>query len=146
MIDKLKPIAEFLGNLTLARVLLGLGLATGGVVLFAMWEARMSWAPMIWQSQTLIAVLGVGGVLIAIGGAINSLQHRLDHRTDALYAQMRDQIAGLQEQISAGKSEREAMMQRIVDLTISEERCQLQMESLRRELHSYAGGRRATDA
>lgn len=145
MIEKLQNVADFLGNLTLSRILLGLGFAAGGVILFAMWEARAQWAPMIWQSHTLIAAMGVGGVLIAIGAAINSLQNRLDHRTESMHAQLREQIAALQEQITLADKERSTMMKSIVDLTIAEERCQLTVASMQRELRSYASGRRSTD-
>lgn len=147
MIDeqKAKTLSDFLATLTIGRVSLGLAGAAGSIVLYALWENRATWAPLVWQSPTLLAVIAVGVMLFAVGAAINSLQNRLDLRTAEVYRQMRDQIGDLKSQIEGAAADRRVLQQQINDLTLAEERCQQRVRELTLKLESYAGQRRSTD-
>lgn len=144
--QRLRGISDFIATLTLVRVALGLGMAAGVVVLYALWESRQSWASLVWQSPTLLGVISVGGILIAVGAAINSLQQRLDARTDSLYQQMRDQIVDMQNSIKQNdkqnSDDRREMQRQINDLTMAEQRCQLRVQLLQQELEAI--GRRTS--
>lgn len=143
--SKLKSVSDFMSSLTLSRVGLFLLVCAGAMVLYALYESRTSWAPMLWQSPTTIVTFGILVTVIAGGAAINSLQARLDQRTDSLYRQMRDQIEDMQKAISEAAADRRTMSDQIALLTAAERECQQRLMLLRKELETYAGGRRATD-
>jgi TolA-binding protein len=142
---KLGAIADFLSSLTLARVALGLVLAGGCTMIYAMWESRAQWSATLWQSPTVLAVVLVGCLLTALGAFMNSLQRRLDDRTDALYQQLRDQKEDMQRAIERGDEERRDMRLDMAQLVIAEKQCQQRLHELKEELASYAGFRRRTD-
>ena len=113
-------LGEFLAALTLTRVFLGLLIGAGGVMIAALWEQRAIWTPLFWQSAWLLSGLCVGLLLIAVGASVNSLQSRLEARTESLYRQMRDQIVDLQ--TSTG--------QQILALQTAEQACQNRLQEV----------------
>lgn len=137
MTDKLQQIAEFLVRLTLARVLLGMLFAAGTVILYALWEVRSVWAGQIWQSQQLLVALLVGGTLIAVGAAMQSLQKRVDQQHAALYQQMRDQLGDLRQQVDLGAQERRLLQTQVTDLTAAEAACDALVKRLREDMDEF---------
>lgn len=131
---KLRSIADFLARLTLGRVFLGLLAAGGSVAIYAMWEQRSVWTPYLWQSQPLLIALLVGGGLIAVWGALQAFQTRVDTQNAQLYSQMRDQINDLRREIEEGRAERRELQTSITELTASERACQHRVSNLTDEL------------
>ena len=97
--ESLRTVSAFMAGLSLRRVVLVLLLMMGGVLIYAMWETRLEMAFSIRQSPSVMVALLVGMLLLGIGAALNSMQMRLDQRTDQIYRQMRDQIEDLQHQV-----------------------------------------------
>lgn len=131
---KLGAVADFMARLTLARVLLSLMAGGGSVAIYALWEQRAQWTPYLWQSQPLLIALLVGGVLIAVGAAMQAFQRRVDTQNAQLYQQMRDQINDLRREIEEGRAERRELQLSITDLTAAEKVCQERVTRLTHEL------------
>lgn len=125
---RLRAIADFLARLTPTRVVLGLLFALGSVAVYALWETRGQWAIYLWQSQALLLSLLVGGVLVAVGAALQSQQKRGDIRMDTLYAQMRDQLNDMRREIELQRAdrttERMQLQHEIDELTERDRACQ----------------------
>lgn len=142
---KLGSVADFLGRLTLGRVVLGLVFSLGAVAVYALWETRAQWAAHMWQSQSLLLALLVGSVLVAVGAALAGQQRRGDMRMDSLYQQMLAGAADMRRELDNERQERReeratmqqdrrderAAMQREIDeLTERDRECQTTLRTL----------------
>lgn len=143
--DRLQSFADFLGRLTLGKVLLGLLFGAGAVALYGMWETRTQWAPTLIGSQALLIALLVGGFLIAVGSALVGLQKRVDSQAANQYLQFRDQINDLRRENGEERAERRAAQvlvaereriagEQMAQLIALEQECQRNLIALRGEV------------
>ena len=107
---RITAFSNFLGSLTIGRVILGLTLAAGSVLLWALWEARLAWVDTMFASPALLALIGAGVLLIAMGAGF---QARLEASQTLMYRQMRDTADGLQHRIDDAIRDRNSFQQQL---------------------------------
>ena len=110
MLDKLAALAKLISELTLPRVALALLLLGGGVTLWALWDLRASLYPSLLESQAAMISIGAFIALVILGLVWESLQRRIDERTDAVQAH-------LQEELRSEREERRNLYQLVLKLT-----------------------------
>lgn len=121
-------------GLTLQMVLLTLLLSGGGVLLYGLWEARAIWAPVAWQSPTLMGLIGGGSLLLLVGWILSSQQRRLVSVQDALFAQLKDQANDMHEALKLATTEMNKLRSEVAAITDAERRCQDRVRELERKL------------
>lgn len=119
--------ARFMAALTKDGVLLVLLLLAGGVVLYAMYELRGQWAPLLWTSPWV----GVWGAfsLLALAGwsAISSMAKRVD-------ATMTAHISRLEASVAECHHERAELRARVRDVEMEERLQSVRVAQLQDEI------------
>lgn len=144
-----KLVAGFVAiftKLTLSRVILALLLSVGGVCVYGLWETRAQWVPTLLQSQVTLVGLSAFMVATLIGFVWDSLQRRLDQRTDNMYSQLRTQAEDTQKALESERAERRqlhsivvAQSKDIATLTAMERECQRNYRELQRRMNQQTG-------
>lgn len=106
----LEPLSKLLSGLTIRGVLLGLLFGFGVVSIGALWTMRDSIYPSMLESQAAIISVGAALALLVIGLGWDSLQHRIDARTDAVQLH-------LQAELTQERTERRHLYELVLTLT-----------------------------
>lgn len=128
---QLTSAAKFMRALSQEGVSLLLMLGAGLVVLYAMYELRGQWAPLLWSSPWVGVVGGLAMLSIAGWSAISSLQRRVEVR--------------MAEQLEHARAERGELMERLRKVEISEATCQARVTMLLDEVRTLRTRSRRND-
>lgn len=136
---QLSAFARFMKSLSQEGVVLVLLLVSGGVVLYAMYEVRGQWAPLLWSSPWVAVIGGLAMLSFAGWSALSSMQRRLE-------ARMAEQIHLLEESLSTCHDERSEMRTQMNGMLVSEAQLKVQVQGLQREVDLLKIRRRGTDS
>ena len=140
--EHLSAWGRFMRGLTPHGVLLLLSLGAGLVVVYALYEARAEWVPLLWKSAPVQAGALLAFSALAVGLAMQSLHRRLSAKLDRTESQLREQSERemnlLRQQMHDCDSERDELRIEIASVKAS---TSARIEVMQREIDAL---RRAT--